>query len=135
MADDEARNGRRFIRIPKEFRNCQQAPHWQCPACGRSNWRTRLACQRCAQPHPAQAFHQAVLVEEALRVQEQEQPAAASQERTHPAAKRIRARAAVQAQDGQQYWTPAQWKEWKRQQKSTATGPSARRPKSGNGSV
>ena len=125
--------------VPREFRMCQRAPHWTCPQCGRSNWRTRLACQRCDQPHPAQASHQGVLVEEALSRQEQEQAATDGPSSEHPAVRRIREKAASRSQGGSKQWTPQQWKEWngwKRQRRgSAATGPSARRPATGPSSV
>jgi len=132
--------------IPKEFRNCQRAPQWTCRQCSRSNWRTRLVCQRCEQPHPAQASHLGDLVEEALRWQEQEHATSEStsgnctwQNRSsgHPAARRVRGKSASSGQGGptqwtRQEWTPKQWKEWRWQCKETASArPGARWPGSG----
>ena len=117
--------------VPREFRMCQHAPHWTCPQCGRSNWRTRTACHQCEQPHPDQASHTGALVEEALSRQEQEQAATAGRGSEHPAVRRIRARATSRSQGVVKQYTPQQWKEWRQRKGSGAAGPSARRPGAG----
>ena len=114
--------------IPPEFRMCTQAPHWICPQCGRSNWRTRLACQRCHQPHPAQAAHQAALVEEALQQAFSWQEREPSENSRHPAARRIRAKAESRAQEGPQAtYSATEWKQWRKQGYAPRAGANSQR--------
>ena len=109
----------RFDVIPKEFRECQRTPQWTCPQCKRSNWRTRVVCQKCGVAHPAQAVHLSELVGEALRRQEQRPPAAAEARGSHEqaAARRVRTQASSSHEGTQTRWTPQAWRTWGKNQK------------------
>ena len=121
-----------FDLIPKEFSKCQRIPQWTCPQCKRSNWRTRVVCQRCGVAHPAQAEHLSELVGEALRRQEQRLPAAAAARGSHEhaAARRVRTQASSSHEGGQTQWTSQEWRTWEKNQKRNWRR-SARRAESG----
>ena len=103
-----------FNFIPKEFSKCPRIPQWTCPQCKRSNWRTRVVCQRCGVAHPAQAEHLRELVGEALRVQE---AAEASGAHAQAAARRVRTQASSAHEGARTQWTSQEWQTWSKAQR------------------